>query len=119
MTSHFARQLLIFALVLPARVFSQTIELNATAESLMVQGSWEEARRAYLKLHASLEKTLGTEDPRTVRALANACDASVPLAAHLNLHPNLHTRSKTQGKADAGFTRNRQNHQRSSPVVRR
>lgn len=84
--SRFASVLLIFSFALPCFA-SQATELNTTAESLMVQGSWEDARRTYLKLHGLLEKTLGPEHPQTVLALANACDASVPLAAHLNSIP--------------------------------
>jgi tetratricopeptide (TPR) repeat protein len=80
MSTHFASVLLIFFFVLP--VFAgEAIELNARAEALMAKGSWEEARRSYLKLHATLENTLGRQHPQTVLALANACDASVPLAA--------------------------------------
>lgn len=83
MSNHFVSVLLIFIFVLPVFA-SEAIELNATAEALMAKGSWEEARRAYLKLHVSLEKTLGPAHPQTVLALANACDASVPLAAQLD-----------------------------------
>jgi len=79
------RWILVFALMLPMTVFGelptpqQAKEWNATAETLMAQGSWDEARRTYLRLHALLEKSVGPEHPQTVMALANACDASVQL----------------------------------------
>ena len=83
MTNRIAQVLLFFAFVLPVFA-SQAGELNTAAETQMVRASWEDARRIYLKLHGVLEKTLGPEDPQTVLALANACDASVPLATRLN-----------------------------------
>lgn len=61
--------------------------LAQTPESLAAQGSWEEARRAYLERYESLKKTLGPEHPETALALANACDASVPLAGRLDSLP--------------------------------
>jgi len=79
--------------MLPMTVFGelptpqQAKEWNATAETLMAQGSWDEARRTYLRLHALLEKSVGPEHPQTVDGLANACDASVQLASRIDALP--------------------------------
>jgi tetratricopeptide (TPR) repeat protein len=62
----------------------QAAEWSAAADALMKQGSWDEARRTYLKLHASLATALGPDHPQAVVALANACDASVRLTARLD-----------------------------------
>ena len=82
MKLHFAAQ--IFALLLPVAALAAPGVTTAAADALLAQGSWEEARRAYLTLHARLEKTAGPEHPQTVLALANACDASVQLATQLD-----------------------------------
>src|SRR5215472_17961333 len=80
--------ILMFALMLPMTVSAdQAKEWNATAETLMAQGSWDQARLAYLRLHNLLERTLGPEHPQTVMALANACDASVQLASRIDAIP--------------------------------
>jgi tetratricopeptide (TPR) repeat protein len=80
--------ILIVTLALPMTVLAdQAKEWNAKAEALMAQGSWDQARLTYLRLHSLLEKTLGPEDPQTVMALANACDASVQLASRIDAVP--------------------------------
>ena len=86
MTLRFTRPILAFFLA-TAGFAAVPVDDTAAADALMAQSAWDEARRAYLALHARLEKTLGPEHPKTVLALANACDASVPLAAHLNSLP--------------------------------
>jgi len=58
-----------------------------TPDALGAQGLWEGARRGYLERYESLKKTLGPENPETALALANACDASVPLAGRLDSIP--------------------------------
>ena len=78
---------LLLTLLLPAVALAGPAVNSATADALLLQGSYEEARRAYLALHATLERTLGSEHPQTVLALANACDASVPLTARLDSLP--------------------------------
>jgi tetratricopeptide (TPR) repeat protein len=80
--------ILIPALMLPMTVLAdQAKDWNAAAETLMAQGSWDQARHTYLRLHSLLEKTLGPEHPQTVMALANACDASVQLASQIDALP--------------------------------
>ena len=59
----------------------------ASANRLMARGEWEEARHAYLRLHEGLLKSVGAERPLSAQALANACDASVPLAGRLDAKP--------------------------------
>ncbi len=85
MTLRFAGLLL--TLLLPAAALAGPAVNSTIADALLLQGSYEEARQAYLTLHARLEKTLGPEHPQTVLALANACDASVPLTASLDSLP--------------------------------
>ena len=80
MTKRLITSILFTALTIPAASMEQ-------ANALMTDGNWDAARREYLSVHASLEKTLGPEHLQTVLALANDCDASVQLTARLDALP--------------------------------
>jgi len=60
---------------------------NDSADQLMERGSFDEARRLYLRSLPVLENALGPENPATINTLANLCVASGRLTRYLDAKP--------------------------------